>query len=63
VIAICRNSDCAKSEQCLRYAEKNGETMLFKNICNEYNHYVWFWKNDEIITTTENKAGEESVQK
>ena len=40
----CRNEKCIKSQECLRYLRKDGEHILFENICKEENEYRWFWE-------------------
>ena len=53
----CRNENCIKSQECLRYQRKEGEHILFENICKEENNYEWFWGfKYEIIKGDENNG-------
>lgn len=52
-IAICKHSDCSKSDQCKRFATQEGEVILFKNICDELNNYKWFLQDDNKLQTAE----------
>lgn len=42
-IGLCKNNQCIKNAECLRYNNNNGEVYLFENICHENNNYRWFW--------------------
>ena len=53
MIAVCRYSDCIKSNECLRFLEKEGCEVFFKDICGESNNYKWFWKAEQKVVVKE----------
>ena len=61
-IAICKYSECSKSDQCLRFSAQDGEEMLFQNICKESNSHKWFLQDDTKIQTVEKVDDIEKVE-
>lgn len=50
---ICKNNDCAKSDQCERFKNQDGTEIMFSTICKKSNNYKWFWQSDVDIVKVE----------
>lgn len=49
IYTICKNEQCEKSSECMRFLRKEGTEILFKYICGEEYNYQWFWEREKAI--------------
>ena len=43
-ITKCKNKECEKKEDCIRFKIAKGTVIEFVNICNEESKHRWFWQ-------------------
>ena len=60
--ATCKNHECEKKDECVRYMIQGNVEVEYKWICNEKNRYHWFWEMEKNIIVKQEEQNDQSSE-